>query len=165
MGQHVPMMGQHVPMMGQQSPAMQYPPTWMQVPAVQEEELTPNSAARAAMCHKCREYDNVAASRSSMGYKPNQLDVKSGGYVDQGSARENAWDDAIRSLVPRLLDMSVIEWEGHRPELLEKLREALDLEFEYIGCPLSMCGNTDSNFFALRPQISTKTGSLEFSNK
>jgi hypothetical protein len=27
------------------------------------------------------------------------------------------------------------------------------------------CGNTDSNFFALRPQISTKTGSLEFSNK
>jgi hypothetical protein len=27
------------------------------------------------------------------------------------------------------------------------------------------CGNTDSNFFALRPQISTKTGSLRFGNK
>jgi hypothetical protein len=27
------------------------------------------------------------------------------------------------------------------------------------------CGNTDSNFFCSRPQISTKTGSLKFSNK
>jgi hypothetical protein len=29
----------------------------------------------------------------------------------------------------------------------------------------SECGNTDSNFFALRPQINTKTGSLRFGNK
>jgi hypothetical protein len=72
------MMGQYAPMMGQQSPAMQYPPIWMQVPTVQEEELTPNSAARAARRHKRREYDNVAASRSSMAHKSNQLDVKPG---------------------------------------------------------------------------------------
>jgi hypothetical protein len=86
--------------MGQQSPAMQYPPTWMQVPMVQEGELTPDNTARVARRHKRREYDNVAANRSSMGHKPNQLDVKPGGYVDQGSAGKNAWDDAIRSLVP-----------------------------------------------------------------
>jgi hypothetical protein len=40
--------------------------------------------------------------------------------------------------------MSVIEWKGHRPKSLEKLREALDLEFEYIGCPLSMRGFRDA---------------------
>jgi hypothetical protein len=28
-----------------------------------------------------------------------------------------------------------------------------------------LCGNTDSNFFCSRPQISTKTGSLKFGNK
>jgi hypothetical protein len=63
--------------------------------------------------------------------------------VDQGSAGKNAWNNAIRSLVPQLLNMSIIEWEGHRPKSLENLREALDPEFEYIGCPLSMCGFRD----------------------
>ena len=70
--------------------------------------------------------------------------MKLGKYVDQGSAGKNAWNDAIRSLVPWLLDMSVIEWEGHRFESLEKLMEALDLEFEYIGCLLSMLGFWDA---------------------
>ena len=42
-----------------------------------------------------------------------------------------------------MLDMSVIEWEGQTPESLEKLRDALDLEFQYTGCPLSMRGFRD----------------------
>jgi hypothetical protein len=62
----------------------------MQVPPVPGDELTPESAARAARRHKHREYDNMAASRSSMGHKPNQLYMKPGGYVDQGSTRKNA---------------------------------------------------------------------------
>jgi hypothetical protein len=33
------------------------------------------------------------------------------------------------------------------------------------GVEHSCCGNTDSNFFCSRPQISTKTGSLRFGNK
>jgi coenzyme F420-reducing hydrogenase gamma subunit len=78
-----------------------------------------------------------------MGHKLNQLHVKPGGYVDQASDRKNAWVDAIRSLVPRMFDMSIIEWEAQRPESQEKLREALDLKFEYLGCPLSMRGFRD----------------------
>jgi hypothetical protein len=54
----------------------------------------------------------MATSRSNTGHKPNQLHVKPGDYVNQASEAKNAWDDAIRSLVPRMLDMSVIEWEG-----------------------------------------------------
>jgi hypothetical protein len=34
--------------------------------------------------------------------------------------------------------MSVTEWEGQTPESLQKLKEALDHEFEYLGCSLSM---------------------------
>jgi hypothetical protein len=68
------------------------------------EQVTPDSTARASRRHKRREYDSMAASRSNTGHKPNQLHVKPGGYVDQASEAKNAWDDAIRSLVPPLLD-------------------------------------------------------------
>jgi hypothetical protein len=37
--------------------------------------------------------------------------VKDGGDIDGGCPGKNAWDDAIRCLVPRILDMSIIEWE------------------------------------------------------
>jgi hypothetical protein len=33
------------------------------------------------------------------------------------------------------------------------------------GSPSGYCGNTDSNYFCSKLQISTKTGSLKFSNK
>jgi hypothetical protein len=68
------------------------------------EQVTPNSAARVGRHHQRREYKNMAASRSNTGHKPNQLHVKPGGYIDQASEAKNAWDDAIRSLVPRMLD-------------------------------------------------------------
>jgi hypothetical protein len=45
------------------------------------------------------------------GHKPKKLRVKDGGDIDGGCPGKNAWDDAIRSLVPRILDMSIIEWE------------------------------------------------------
>jgi hypothetical protein len=116
----------------------------MQVGGAPTEQVSPDSAARVDRRQKRREYDTMAASRTSMGCKPNQLDVKPGGYIDQASPAKSAWDDAIRSLVPRMLDMSVIDWEGQRPEALEKLRDALDRDFEYLGCPLSMRGFRDA---------------------
>jgi hypothetical protein len=45
------------------------------------------------------------------GHKPKKLRVKDGGDIDGGCPGKNAWDDAIRCLVPRILDMSIIEWE------------------------------------------------------
>jgi hypothetical protein len=51
-----------------------------------------------------------------------------------------AWDDAVKDLVPRILDLSVVEWEGQKPEVVQKLRDKLDVEFEYVGTPLSMQG-------------------------
>jgi hypothetical protein len=126
--------------MGQQPQPMQYPTMWMQVLVPHDNNVKPESAARAGRRHKRREYENATANRSIVEHKPNQLHIKLGGYVDQGSEAKNAWDDAIQSLVPRLLD---IEWEGQRPESLQKLREALDQEFDYLGCLLSMRGFRD----------------------
>jgi hypothetical protein len=44
------------------------------------------------------------------------------------------------TFVPRMLDMSIVDWDSHKPESLKKLQDALDSEFEYLGNPLSMVG-------------------------
>jgi hypothetical protein len=53
---------------------------------------------------------------------------------------ENAWDETIRMLIFHILDISVVEWEGHGIESLEKLKAVLDRDFEYIDNELSMIG-------------------------
>ena len=53
---------------------------------------------------------------------------------------KNAWDEAIRELVPKCLDMSVVSWSKHEEHTLQRLRAALDNEFEYLGNPLSIHG-------------------------
>jgi hypothetical protein len=35
-----------------------------------------------------------------------------GGEVDDACPGKNAWDDTVRALVPRILDLSVVDWEG-----------------------------------------------------
>jgi hypothetical protein len=62
------------------------------------------------------------------------------GEVNAASEGKNAWDRCIRDLVPKILDMSVVEWSKQSPQALRKLKEALDSEFEYLGQPLSMAG-------------------------
>jgi hypothetical protein len=97
----------------------------------------PNSAARANRRQRRNDYDATAASRTTGGQKPNKLKVKEGGDIDGAYPTKNAWDDAVRSLVPRILDMSIIEWEAQRTATMEKLRDALDADFEYVPVTLS----------------------------
>ena len=42
--------------------------------------------------------------------------------------------------VPRILDMSVIDWNKQKPEAVEKLRQTLDHNFEYLENELSVLG-------------------------
>jgi hypothetical protein len=63
-----------------------------------------------------------------------------------------------------------IDFIPHRGSLLSKFKPTKeDIErWDYNdinNAVVNICGNTDSNFFALRPQISTKTESLRFGNK
>lgn len=44
---------------------------------------------------------------------------------------KNIWDEAVKTLIPQILDASVLSWEGHTPNSLEKLWATLDKEFEY----------------------------------
>jgi hypothetical protein len=82
----------------------------MQVPTPLDEHIIPKSAAKIDRHHKCREYNNVVANRSTVGHKPNKHEI--GRVRWPGKWSKNAWDDAIRSLILRLLDMNVIELWG-----------------------------------------------------
>jgi hypothetical protein len=46
----------------------------------------------------------------------------------------------VRSLVPRILDMSIIEWEAQQTAVMEKLHDALNANFEYVPVTLSQRG-------------------------
>jgi hypothetical protein len=99
-----------------------------------------DSAARAARRQKRKLNDDVAAERTSGGRKARQIRVQSGGEIDGVCPGKNGWDDVVRGLVPCILDISVVDWEGQKQEAVQKLRERLDAEFKYLDNPLSMQG-------------------------
>jgi hypothetical protein len=66
--------------------------------------------------------------------------MKPTGDIDRACDGKNAWDNAVRTFVSRILDISIVECEHHKAEFLKKLREALDSEFEYVGGELSRQG-------------------------
>jgi hypothetical protein len=127
-------------MMGGQSGGMPYGNPWMLMPQTADAGPREDSLARASRRQKRKEYDAGAMSRTTGGHRPNKLRVKDGGDIDGGCPGKNAWDDVIRSLVPRILDISVIEWEAQKAVVVEKLREALDVDFEYVPVTLSQRG-------------------------
>ena len=86
------------------------------------------------------DYDLASRQRATAGAKLNRVFVLPGGEADATCEGKNAWDEALRDLVPKRLDMSVVAWSKHEPHCLKKLTAALDNEFEYIGNPLSMVG-------------------------
>jgi hypothetical protein len=100
----------------------------------------PESAIRTNRRHKRKGIDADTRERIAVGKKPYQVRVKVGGEIDGGCAGKNAWDSAVRSAVPRTLDMSILSWEGQSTDAIDELREHLDRDFEYVGYSLSMQG-------------------------
>ena len=102
------------------------------------------SVSRAHRRKRRKENDSLDGERKLAGRKARHVTVKAGGDIDGTCEGKNAWDDAIRSLVPRILDISIVQWEGQKPEAVQKLRDRMDSEFEYLGNPLSMQGFRNS---------------------
>lgn len=103
-------------------------------------DLAPDSVDRSCRRKRKAEYDLESRQRATAGRKPNRVFVLPGGEVDVTCEGKNAWDEALRELVPKCLDMSVVSWSKHEEHTLQRLRAALDNEFEYIGNPLSIHG-------------------------
>jgi hypothetical protein len=73
--------------------------------------LLPDSTARTAGCQKRKIYYHGKRDRRTAGKKPHQLEVKIGGEIDAGCDGKNAWDAVLRLHVPRVLDISIIDWD------------------------------------------------------
>jgi hypothetical protein len=71
-------------------------------------KVTPESAARACRRHKHNKYDSSVSKKGSAGMKRQQVRVTTGGDIDTSSEGKNAWDSAMCTFVPRLLDISVV---------------------------------------------------------
>jgi hypothetical protein len=53
---------------------------------------------------------------------------------------KNQWDDNVHTLVPQMLDVSIIHYHEQDPNKLAKLRLVLDNEYEYLENELSNRG-------------------------
>jgi hypothetical protein len=73
--------------------------------------------------------------------KPHKIRIKvGGGDVDGCCEGKNAWDEVMRTLIPHILDISVVSWVDHHLDSIEKLKLTLDKEFEYVDNKLSIMG-------------------------
>jgi hypothetical protein len=66
--------------------------------------------------------------------------VKAGGEIAGGCEGKNAWDAAVRTNVPHILDISVLSWKKQSLKAIAELRDQLDCEFEYVGYHLTAQG-------------------------
>ena len=83
--------------------------------------------------------------------------VKASGGIDGGCEGKNEFDEALRSLVPRILDVSCVTWMDQSPTAVETLRTALDKEFEYVGHNLSSIGFKN----AVKRQMKTERSKMK----
>jgi hypothetical protein len=115
------------------------------------------SEARAARRAVRKEMEERVDARCTQGQKPHRVRVKAGGGIDGGCEGKNEWDEALRSLVPRILDVSCVTWNDQHPNSVAKLRSALDAQFEYLANPLSDKGFKN----AVKRQMKTERSKMK----
>ena len=141
----------------------QYPGPWMQPPQATTAPqhggptLKSESEARAARRAHRKEVEEAMDARRAAGQKPQRVRVKAGGGIDGGCEGKNEFDECLRSLVPRILDVSCVTWKEQTPSSIERLRAALDKEFEYVGNPLSDRGFKN----AVKRQMKTERSKMK----
>ena len=146
-------------MMGQQFPNNPWlPPQHPPNVATQEGPPTKSeSEARATRRAIRKEMEERVDARRHQGQKPHRVRVKAGGGIDGGCEGKNKWDETLRTLVPRILDVSCVHWKDQPPNNVAKLRSALDTKFEYIGNPLSEKGFKN----AVKRQMKTERSKMK----
>jgi hypothetical protein len=119
--------------------------------------VKPESEARATRRAHKKGVEEAMDARRAVGQKPQKVRVKAGGGIDGGCEGKNEFDEALRSLVPRILDVSCVSWKDQSPSSIERLRGALDKEFEYVGNPLSDKGFKN----AVKRQMKTERSKMK----
>ena len=55
-------------------------------------------------------YESSSRNRAAATTKPSFVHVQDGGFIDASSEGKNAWDTALQDLVPKIVDVNVVEW-------------------------------------------------------
>src|ERR1700738_278932 len=132
-------------MQGPQAPA---------APQNKNPALKPKSEARAARRAHKKVIEEKMDARLAVGQN---VRVKANGGIDGGCEGKNEFDEALRSLVPRILDVSCVTWKDQSPCSIEALKSAFDKEFEYVGNNLSSIGFEN----AVKRQMKTKRSKMK----
>jgi hypothetical protein len=85
-----------------------------------------------------------------IGKRPHKIKIKFERDINGGCDRNNFWDEVVKTLIMQILDINVVEWEGHKPESLKKLKASLNLEFEYVHNELFLIGHYYKSWFFKR---------------
>jgi hypothetical protein len=104
-------------------PRPQYMQPAPMVEAPIQAQLTPDNTTRGNRRRKRKVLDDAVQGRTSAGRKPHIVRVKASGEIAGGCEGKNAWDAAVRTNVPRTLDMSVMSWKEQSPDAIAKLKE------------------------------------------
>jgi hypothetical protein len=84
-----------------------------------------------------------AIKRKEKGLPPHKVQVIRHSKIDGACEGKDAWDGAIRSLAPRVLNMAVVKVTEQDPVDMARLSLQLDGKFEYLGGELSAAGFRD----------------------
>jgi len=57
-----------------------------------------------------REINIAGERRHAQGFKPFKVKVQRGGVIDAGCEGKNQWDDMVRTITPRILDLPKLSW-------------------------------------------------------
>ncbi len=84
-----------------------------------------------------------ATERREKGLPPHKVQVTRHGKIDGACEGKDAWDGAIRSLAPQILNMAVVMVTEQDPIDMARLHLQLDGKFKYLGGELSAAGFRD----------------------
>jgi len=89
-------------------------------------EMKPDNIARGVWKIEKKEKDAIFEARQIVGQKLHKIVIRPRDGINRGCNGKNAWEEAVRILIPWILNINVVEWERHDPDSLEKLQAALD---------------------------------------
>ena len=79
-----------------------------------------------------REAEEESSRRVDAGMRPHTVQVRSSGIIDSGCKGHLKWQEYIRDLTPRMLDMSVVNYEEQGESSKQKLKEVIFAKFEFL---------------------------------
>ena len=97
-----------------------------------ESTVKEESVRRRLRRQNKRNAEDETRKRQSAGMKPYAVQVRPSGFIDSGCRGHLKWQEHIRNLTPRLLDMSITTYENQPEASRKKLREALINKFEFL---------------------------------